>query len=391
MNLKNPLIPIFLIVFVDVLAFTLVMPYLPFFSERFGASPLQIGLMITVFSLCQFLSGPVLGKMSDRMGRKPILMVSQLGTCMGFIVLALSQNLAMVYFARILDGITAGNLTVAQAAISDVTKPEARAKAFSLIGVSFGLGFFVGPAISSALLHFGTQAPAWGAAVISAFSIITTFLLFKDVSHLNDEKVPFRMNFKELLEGLNLKIISHYFKIPNLKPYLYQNFIFNFSFSAQISCFAIFAERSLTYRDHAFGPREVGYLYAYLGFMGIAIRSSIIARLIKKFGEKVTSKIGFIAQGVGFIGYAFVHSIPSLLLTATISSLGSGLIRPTLGALMSRQVGPKEQGAIFGVSQSLASLASIVAPLIAGYLLSHYSPQVWSLFTGVSILFALIF
>jgi DHA1 family tetracycline resistance protein-like MFS transporter len=387
---SRPLLPIFLIVFVDVLAFTLVLPYLPFFAERYGASPLQVGSIITVFALCQFLSGPVLGRMSDQMGRKPILMLSQMGTCLGFIILALSQNLWMVYLARILDGITAGNLTVAQAAISDVTKPSERSKAFALIGVSFGLGFFVGPAISAGLLHFGTQAPAWGAAGISFLSIITTFLFFADSAEVRASKVPFHLKFGDLAEGLNFKPIIRYFNNPKLKPLLLQYFFFNLSFSAHISCFALFAERRLNYDGHPFGPKEVSYLYAYLGFLGIIIRSAVIQKLIQRFGERITSRIGFLAQGLGFAGYAFVHTIPGALIAATVGSLGSGIIRPTLSALLSRVVGAKEQGSLFGVSQSLAAIASIIAPLAAGYLIGHASATIWAIFTGTSILLALL-
>jgi len=388
---SHPLLPIFLIVFVDVLAFTLVLPYLPFFAERYGASPLQVGLIITAFALCQFLSGPVLGRMSDQMGRKPILILSQIGTCLGFVMLALSQSLWMVYLARILDGITAGNITVAQAAISDITPPKERAKSFALIGVSFGLGFFIGPAIAGALLHFGTQAPAWGAAVISFISILSTVFLFRDSPIVHADKKPFRLSFADLAHAFNFKPIQRYLKNAALKPLLIQFFFFNLSFSAHISCFALFAERRLHYEGHPFGPKEVSYLYAYLGLLGIIIRSTVIQRLIERFGERVTSRIGFAAQGIGFLAYAWVHTIPGALIAATIGSLGSGIIRPTVSAQMSRIVTPKEQGELFGVSQSLASIAAIAAPLIAGYLLGHASPFAWAVFTGLSVLLALFF
>lgn len=387
----NPLLPIFLIVFVDVLAFTLILPYLPFFAEKYGASPLQVGSIITVFALCQFLSGPVLGQMSDQMGRKPILILSQVGTCLGFIILALSRSLWMVYLARILDGITAGNITVAQAAITDVTKPNERAKAFALIGVSFGLGFFIGPAISAALLHFGSQAPAWGAAGISALSIFSTIFFFKDSLAVHPEKKPFRFTWRDLAQGLNFEPITRYFRLPELRPLLFQFFFFNLSFSAHISCFALFAERRLMYQDHAFGAKEVSYLYAYLGLLGIVVRSTVINRLIDRYGERTTSRIGFAAQGIGFLAYAWVHTIPGALIAATIGSLGSGVIRPTVASLMSKVVPHQEQGLLFGVSQSIASIATVVAPLLAGYLLGNQSVFSWAIFTGAMSLVALAF
>ncbi len=388
---SRPLLAIFFIVFVDILAFTLVLPYLPFYAEQFGATPTQVGLILTSFSFCQFLAGPVLGRMSDSMGRKPVLILSQIGTCVGFIILALSNSLWMVYLARIMDGITAGNITVAQAAISDITKPQERAKAFSLIGVSFGLGFFVGPAISALLSHFGHQAPAWGAAVLSFLSILSTLAFFQDAKQVHEEKKPFKIGLGELSHAFDFKPLFSYLRQVEVRPLLLQFFFFNLSFSAHISCFALFAERRLTWNGAPFGPKEVGYLYAYLGLLGIGVRSWIISTLIKKFGEKGTSRIGFLAQGLGFTTYAFVQTVPMALLASTLSSIGSGLIRPSVSALMSHAVGPKEQGSIFGVGQSLASMASIFAPIIAGLLIGHVSLEAWACFAGGTMLMAFFF
>ena len=390
-GLSRPLMAISFIVFVDVLAFTLVLPYLPFYAEKFGASPSQVGLIITVFALCQFLAGPVLGKLSDQVGRKPVLILSQIGTFIGFIVLAFSNSLFMVYLARIIDGITAGNITVAQAAISDVTQPHERAKAFSLIGIAFGLGFFVGPAISGFLSHYGFQAPAWGAAFFSLCSILCTTFLFFDAPHIQAEKKPFKLTVRDTLQAFNLKPIANYLRIPKLRSLMMQLFFFNLSFSAQISGFAMFAERRLVWEGHPFGAKEVGYLYAYLGFLGIGIRGILINRLVTKLGERKTAYIGFALQGVGYLGYAFVQNIPQVLLAATIGSIGSSFIRPAVMAQMSRQVSPREQGALFGVGQSLASLASIFAPIIAGALLQHVSPESWAIFSGGAILVAFLF
>src|SRR5207302_622929 len=160
---------------------------------------------------------------------------------------------------RILDGITAGNLTVAQAAISDLTPPKERAKSFALIGISFGFGFFIGPAISAGLLHFGEQAPAWGAAVLSLASIVSTVFLFHDDPSIHSDKKPFHFGINDLVEGLNFKSLRTYFHRPTLKPYLLQFFFFNLSFSAHISCFALFAERRLVYNGHPFGAKEVSF------------------------------------------------------------------------------------------------------------------------------------
>jgi DHA1 family tetracycline resistance protein-like MFS transporter len=386
---SRPLLAISFIVFVDVLAFTIVLPYLPFYAEHFGAKPAQVGLLITVFAICQFLASPVLGKMSDQIGRKPILFVSQIGTCIGFIVLAFANSLPLVYLARIIDGITAGNITVAQAAMSDVTKPQERAKAFSMIGVAFGLGFFLGPAFAGLLSPFGFQAPAYGAAFFSLASIVCTYFLFEDAPHIKARAVPFSLKWSDFGQAFNFKPVINYFKSPKMRQLMVQLFLFNLSFAGQISGFALFAERRLAFQGHPFGAKEVGFFYAYLGFLGIGIRSVLIDRLVKNWGERKTGYFGFFCQGLGYCGYAFVHTIPAAMVCATLAALGSGLIRPVIAAQMSTQVSEREQGVLFGVGQSLASLASIISPIIAGVLLQAASPGAWAMFCGVSMLLAI--
>ena len=166
---------------VDVLGLTLMIPLLPFYAERMGASPSQVGWLIGIYAACQLVSGPLLGRLSDTTGRKPLLIVSQLGTCAGFIVTAFAPNLWVLFLARAIDGMTAGNLSLAQAYISDVTKPEDRARAFGLIGIAFGLGFLVGPAVSGALAGFDYRLPIFAAAALSALSVLTTWLLLPAV------------------------------------------------------------------------------------------------------------------------------------------------------------------------------------------------------------------
>ena len=177
---KSPLLPIFLIVAVDVLGLTLILPLLPFYAEKMGATPTEVGLLVSVYAACQFVAGPLLGQMSDRTGRKPLLLVSQFGTLIGFLILAYAQVLWVVFVSRIIDGLTAGNLSLAQAYIADVTEPENRSKSFAVIGVSFGIGFLIGPAISGYLSTFGYQYPIFAAAALSATSILATYFLAAD-------------------------------------------------------------------------------------------------------------------------------------------------------------------------------------------------------------------
>src|SRR5437879_12585254 len=178
----SPLLPIFLIVMVDVLGLTIILPLLPFYAERLGASPTVVGLLVSTYAACQLVAGPVLGQISDRVGRRPLLLVSQMGTFAGFLVLAYAQTLWVVFLARVIDGSTAGNLSLAQAYISDVTLPEERAKSFGMIGIAFGTGFLIGPAISGYLAKFDYRDPIFAAAGLSATSILATYFLLPSVA-----------------------------------------------------------------------------------------------------------------------------------------------------------------------------------------------------------------
>src|ERR1051326_8728873 len=177
MKKSSPLFSIFLIVLVDVMGLTIILPLLPFYAESLGATPAVVGLIVSTYAICQLVAGPPLGRLSDRVGRRPVLLVSQMGTFVGFLILASARVLWMVFLARIIDGLTAGNLTVAQAYISDVTTPEQRTKSFGIIGIAFGLGFLVGPGVSGFLAQYGATYPIFAAAALSFTSIMCTYFL----------------------------------------------------------------------------------------------------------------------------------------------------------------------------------------------------------------------
>ena len=181
MKKSSPLFSIFLIVLVDVMGLTIILPLLPFYAESFGATPAVVGLIVATYAFCQLIAGPPLGRLSDRVGRRPVLLVSQMGTFAGFLILAAAHTLWMVFLARIIDGLTAGNLTVAQAYISDVTEPEKRAKSFGIIGIAFGVGFLIGPALSGYLAQFSNTYPILLAAALSFTSIMCTYFLLPSV------------------------------------------------------------------------------------------------------------------------------------------------------------------------------------------------------------------
>lgn len=357
MKSKNPLVAIFLIVAVDVLGFTIILPLLPFYAQRYGASPLVVGVLATSYALCQLLSGPWLGRMSDKIGRRPVLLLSQLGTLVGFLLLAFSQSLELIFLSRIIDGVTAGNLTIAQAAIADVTPPEKRAKSFGLIGIAFGLGFLIGPAISAWLAAIDLHFPALAAAALSAASMIATWFLLPET----EQKVLSTENSK------SARRMTEYFRRPHLKLLLFQFLIFGFIFSGFTSGFAMFVERKFQWNGHPFGPREVGLLFAYSGFIGLIVQGFLLGRLIKAVGEKHLVWLGFLAMLLGYSLLSESDAIWGLLLACAIGGFGSGVLRPVLTSLVSAAADPREQGAVLGVTQSLVSIGQILAPLISGW------------------------
>jgi multidrug resistance protein len=370
---KSPLLPIFLIVAVDVLGLTLILPLLPFYAERFGASPFVVGLLVTTYALFQLVAGPFLGQISDRIGRRPVLLLSQLGTFVGFIILALSQQLWMIFLSRIIDGATAGNLSIAQAYIADVTAPQNRAKAFGIIGVAFGIGFLIGPAISGYLSQFGYQYPVYAAAGLSLTSVLATYFFLPETErHASPEAEGRRPGI------LQWSQYRKYFKQKELGSLLYQFFLFGLCFSIFVSGFALFSERRFTFHGVPFGPKQVGYLYAYSGFLGLILQGGLIGRLVKRFGEQKLIVSGFFSIFVGYLLLGIAPQWIFLLGLSIISSYGTGVLRPTLTSLITQTVGKQHQGLVLGMTQSLMSVAQILAPLLSGFLIDESFLTGWA-------------
>ena len=378
-SVRPSLLPVFLIVLVDVFGMTLVIPLLAIYAETFGATPLQATLLVSVFAVCMLLSGPLIGHASDRYGRKPLLIISQIGTFIGFIVLARATTLWMVYLSRIIDGVTAGNLSLAQAYIADNTPPEERARAFGLIGIAFGLGFFIGPSITGFLsARFGLAAPIYLAAAMSATSVIATVTLLRE-----RRGVQHAAPIADRWSGLKWSTYAQYFARPALRPLLLQFLFFMLSFSAFISGFALFAERRFTWNGRPFGPREIGYIFGFVGFLGIILQGALIGRLVKRFGEAKLAMAGFAALTVGYFALGVATSMALLLIVAVVTGFGNGVLRPALTSLITHQAGPQEQGTVLGITQSLSSLAAIAAPAIAGLLIQHGMLMQWAWVSAV--------
>jgi MFS family permease len=351
-------------------------PLLPFYAEKLGASPTTVGWLIGVYAACQLISGPLLGRLSDHMGRKPLLLVSQAGTFIGFLITAYAPSLWILFLARAIDGSTAGNLSLAQAYISDVTKPQDRAKSFGIIGIAFGMGFLIGPAISGFLAQFDYKYPIFAAAALSATSILSTYLLLPAVTPGGSGTALSGPGGKRLTL-VQWGAYVEYFRQPVLARQLWQFLSFSLGFSMFVAGMPLVLERRLM-----FGPRQVGYTWAFAGLMGIFLQGPALGRLVKRFGERALNRAGFMGYVGSYAILGFVTNIPLLVAATLVGSIG-GLVRPTLTSMITQATSRDEQGVVLGLTQSLTSVAMIAAPPLGGLLIEHGWLTAWGLTASV--------
>ena len=360
---NKALIPIFIVVLVDLLGFSIILPLLPFYALQFNLSPEMIGLLTSVYSVCQFVAAPLLGSLSDRYGRRPVLIYSQIGSMVGFILLGIATSVWGIILSRVVDGISGGNITIASAYVADVTEPKDRASAMGLIGVAFGMGFLFGPLLGGELYaRWGAPAPAIAAASLSLLSIILSIVYLKE---------PTVHRVAETKRGLGLyKEAINYFKIRDLRTMLLIFFFFALPFSLYVSMFSLFAHIELKFNE-----REVGYFLAYIGFLGIIWQGGVIRPLVKKYGESSLLKFGLIGMIIGFVGIALARSWVELAIVAVFFSFGTGVTRVVLSSLVSQIAPPDKKGGVIGVSTSIESFTRIIGPIIGGWIIGSIHPD----------------
>ncbi len=360
----KPVLIIFITVVIDLIGFGIVIPVLPYYVEgtAFQATAFQLGLLVASFSIMQFIFSPILGGLSDKYGRRPILFLSLLGTSAGFLLVGLAGALWMVFAGRILDGITGGNISTAQAYIADVTSEKNRAKGMGLIGAGFGLGFVLGPAIGGILSRFGYHVPflfAAGLALVNATALY--FFLPESLKKATVSSQTRQNRFGEFIESIRssrLRIIS------------IVNFLIITAFSIMTTSFALY-----TMYRFGYDAEHNGYIFAYIGLLAIVMQGGIFGRLAERFGESRLVVIGCLMLAASLFAVPFVGpqsgGLVGLLTGTAFFAIGNSLASPGLSSLASKSASASEQGKSLGIIQSGASLARAVGPLLAGVLLNN--------------------
>ncbi|MBT4890765.1 MAG: MFS transporter [Rhodospirillales bacterium] len=378
------MLPLFMIVLVDLIGFGLYIPLLPFYAEHYQATPFIVGLVMAMFSFAQFISAPFWGNLSDRFGRKPILMIGMAGSMISYIWLAYADTLWMLFAARALSGLMAGNIAAAFAYMADVTTRETRAKGMGMIGAAFGLGFIAGPAIGGILAgsdpaNADFQTPALVAAALSATAFILTMLILKESlspdvrKKMAGEKRPTRTEqFRAILsQPSTLRIVGLIF-------------LATFVFAGLESTFAMWSRRQF-----GWGPEQNGYLFAFIGIISAIIQGGLIGRMAKSMGEKTLIIQGAAALALGVFLIPFADNLIVLVIAMMIAGYGYSIITPALNSLISLQASDSEQGSTLGVARSASTLARIAGPAWAGMLFSALGMD-WPYFGGAIVMLGVI-
>jgi MFS transporter, DHA1 family, tetracycline resistance protein len=339
---------LFLVVFVDLLGFGMVIPVMPIYAEHLGASEAATGWLSTGYSLMQFVFAPIWGRLSDRVGRRPVLLLSIAMTALAFLLYGVAATFVVLLVSRLFAGAATANIAIAQAYVADVTTPEGRAKGMGMIGAAFGLGFVFGPAVGGLLAGYSLSAPGLAAAALSLLNLVGAyFLLPEPAQHVIAARS--RGRFEALREE---------FRKPGIRRILFIYLVVTLAFSAMEATYAFLAHRHFGLTD-----RHVSWLFTYIGVIVVLVQGGLIGPLTRRFGEKRLLVAGTILQGAGLAALPFASGVTGLLLASAPLAFGSGLSSPSIMSLLSRYSRAEDQGGTLGIGQSASALGRIVGPL----------------------------
>jgi MFS transporter, DHA1 family, tetracycline resistance protein len=352
---KSPLATILLVVFVDLIGFGMIIPILPLYAKSFQAAEWQIGLLLGCYSFMQFLASPVLGYISDRIGRKPVLLVSLIGSAIGYAVMASAASLTMLFIARIIAGICGASVGTAAAYIADITPPENRSRRMGLIGAAFGVGFVLGPAIGGILSQFWTKGPFWFGAGLAFLNAIAVLLI------LPEPEKHVKRSEAEIPAGTDVVDQTGRGGIPILVV----------TYFVAIAGFAIVTMIYPQVLDRRFSltPAQISLVFVFLGLVGAFIQGGAIGRMARRFGDYKLAAAGLLLMAISMVIMPFAHNMPLFLLFTFGLAAGNSLAQPTLMAMASRLATNTAQGRVIGTVQSAGSLGRVVGPSAGGFML----------------------
>ena len=357
-NKRSQLGIIFLTIFIDLIGFGIVIPVLPLYALHFGANETINGFLVGIYSGVQFLFAPLLGRLSDRVGRRPVLLGSLVGTSLGFMLMgiapALSGVLVWLFIARIIDGISGGNISTAQAYIADITSPQERSKAMGLIGAAFGLGFILGPAIGGVMSHISISAPFYFAAGLAALNAVAVYVRLPESLTAEERAHP-------KMKAPMREVFKHGWHLPALMG---AYFLAIAGFSIMTTNFALF-----TFKRFGYDQVHNGYIFAFIGLIGAVVQGGFLRPMLKRMSEKSIAICGIVLLGVGLLLLPNSQTLTYLLVTTCVIGIGNSFVTPTLNGLASRSAERNWQGRVIGLMQSAGSLGRWIGPFAAGKLL----------------------
>jgi MFS family permease len=363
---KTGLGPILLTVFLDLLGFGLVIPLLGFYAESFQATPSEVTALMAVYSIAQLLAAPVWGLISDRVGRRPVLLATILLGSFGLAAFARSTALWQLFLFRGLHGLAAANIGTAQAYVADVTRGADRAKGMGLIGAAFGVGFSLGPWLGGELSSaYGVAAPIWLASGLGLINFAWAVWGLPESRGVSPSDDPTRAE-----RSIDPRVLVRGLAHPVVGLCLALTFIAVFAFAMVESTFQLVAEHVW-----AMDPRGVGRLFGVIGLVGIVIQGGLIRRLVPRFGEGRLVAVGYVLSATGLALMVASAAGPGVWVGAAVMATGTSLTNPSLMSLLSRATSPDEQGAILGINQSFGALGRATAPLLGGWMFEGVSPR----------------
>ena len=364
----KPIAIIFVTILIDLIGFGIVIPVLPFYAtvEPFNATPFQLGLLFASFSVMQFIFSPIFGSVSDKYGRRPVLFFSLLGTAAGFFIVGFATTLWMLFAGRILDGITGGNISTAQAYIADVTSRKNRAKGMGLIGAAFGIGFVLGPALGGILSKYGSAVPFCVAGGLALSNAVALYFFLPETLKKNAAPVPRSNRFVELFRSLT---------DPSFRAVTIIYFLVVVSFSIMTTSFSLY-----TLERFGYDAEKNGYLFFLVGILSAIFQGGLIGKLTAWLGEAKLVVIGCLMLTASLFAVPYVGPVQGglvgLLIGIAFFAIGNSIASPGLTSLASKNAADHDQGKALGVMQSGASLARAIGPLVGGFLLNNAIGQV---------------